>query len=1152
MRMRVYYGRKLAALLVLTMFLVIASFVPGILSTNNNSNDKLIQPNTSHQQNEDDTLTPELDLLPHETDYSASESSGINEGVLDPVEVELSGYSASENLSARTDTYENLAYDLPIDSTHGWIADQAEVTVWNLEKLYAVNGSFNEGYPGYTVNPTGTLEYYPLGWSAISYSGDPGQAQQVSYQQGGDQYISVQNAAELTNFGQSEYTHYEGTNVTWFQIFENAPYTDQFLLQFNYLLLQGPLSTLFSGNYSLKVFIDDEVVSTIDLPTLSNRGTWFDSGTIPVTIASPSEYMTLRIGIVINADFVVSADDDYDEDGYPDGAINTQFITVYLDDVSLVKETPPSPEQVQLEFTTGGVTEPLTDIFGIYTASIENTSYWTTEPVSVALTANTSISFDYKTRLLSHRFNDSSWEPKIASTGVSYSIEHGNSSELILYSYVGYLGDYEDPEMVIVFPSDWENVTVSDPFLTLQTGTCTIGNGHITVPSSIIEYLGWWEFRFESPNYAKSISIQKYDPIATDWTDDTIYRVGNTTRTQVNIGTPTIAPTTVDDVDIIWLLPDGGEWTTETLSGGVAGQVTGDAHVLTSGSSPAGGWCVEILWTNGTEVAFDVATFEVHHSANLVGDPETIGTDSGLVVTGIVRYTDGDTGAYIMDDLATISGNWSLSTVFFEANSVKNWWEVSFDTEDIGAGNFIVKVDASRPYYDAVSCEILIISTNITRLNSPNAPWSSAEWGSEVSLTFNFEVYDSGTDTWGPVVNNSDVSVGLNWTLGYWNVVEDSTPGIYLVNVDTSAQPSGTYLLRATFEKPDHESKNLFLTLIVSPIASSLVVLGDTSARVNISDNYSLKMRFTDIADVPISSASIVIASVTPPTGLSNTSIEEVSGEPGNYSVTLTPNVVGVYAIRFVAAEANSEPGSTVFILVVNDVETSLAIVGGNSFEIGLAEVLNFTFTFETFDFTGIENASISVIYSGTPDVLFWDLVEVGSGTYNIELNSILPGTYVVTIAAFKQYYQSASDSFFLVVSDVEAGLVIPGDGNFEIGLTDVFNTTLTYKTFDNIGIENASLSVLYSGTPGGISWDLVEIGLGEYSVEFSASFSGTYIVTIAAFKQYYESASDIFFLVVRDITTNMTVLNGTAGIVSYGQDYRMVLSYTNGSDWGL
>jgi len=366
---------------------------------------------------------------------------------------------------------------------------------------------------------------------------------------------------------------------------------------------------------------------------------------------------------------------------------------------------------------------------------------------------------------------------------------------------------------------------------------------------------------------------------------------------------------------------------------------------------------------------------------------------------------------------------------------MKNWWEVSLDTGDIGAGNFIVHVDAARPYYDAVSCDIQIISTNVTRLNSPSAPWTSAQWGSEVSLIFNFEVYDSGTDTWGPVVNSSDVSVDLNWPVGYWTVVEDSTPGIYLIDIDTSAQLSDTYLLNATFEKPNHESKQLFLTLIVSPIASSLVVLGDTSARVNISDDYPLKLRYADQTEVPIVSASVVVDSISPDVGLSHTIVDEVSGEPGNYSLTLTPASAGVYTVRFVATEANAEPGSTVFVLVVNDV---------------------------------------------------------------------------------------------------------PGGNSFEIGLTDVFNTTFTYETIDEIGIENAAISILYSGTPGGVSWNLVEKSLGEYSVEFSASLSGTYVITIAAFMQYYQSASDSFFLVVRDISTNFTVLNGTAGIVSFGNDYHL------------
>ncbi|MHA1927265.1 MAG: hypothetical protein ACTSV2_01660, partial [Candidatus Thorarchaeota archaeon] len=1050
--MRELYGRKLATVLILTMFLVTVSFVPDVYL--NNNNDQSLQSNSSSPQNEIDNTIPDEDFQPHISDFSVAESNGVSEGVLDPVSVEQIGYAASENLSARTDTYENLAYDLPLDSAHSWVADQADVTVWNLEKLYAVNGSYDQGVPGVNLNPNGTVDYYPLGWSANSsdtstYADD---MQLASFDDSGRQYIAIESQGGKV--GQNEFGHDAGTRIVWTQTVQNAPYTDNFLLNFDYFYLRGPidknLGDPITGNCSITIYIDGSPVWNMSLLTLSQRGVWINSGVIPLTLTGAPASFVFEIGLRIEESLVLDKRSDYDDDTIADGIGNAAYITVYLDDVSFIKATPPTAEQVELQFEIGSTVSALSGSLGTYTASIVNTSYWTTSPVSVSLTSNTSISFDYKTRLKSHRFTDSSWETHTASTGVEYLAEYGNSSDLTFYSYVGYLGNYEDPEMIVLFPIDWENVTISDPFLSDLTATCTIGTGFLNIPSSVLDRLGWWEIKLESPNYAKSIVAQKYDSVASDWSDDTLYRVGNETRTQVTIGTTAVTPSILDNVNVTWILPEGDEWTSETLDDGVAGQVTGDSHLLSSGSSPAGLWCIEVLWTNGTEVAFDIASFEVHHTANLVGDPEIIETDAGQIVTGIVRYTDDDTGDYILDDLATISGNWSISTVFFSANPVQNWWEVSLDTEEVGAGNFIVQVDASRPYYDNVSCEIQIISTNITRLNSPNAPWSSAEWGSEKTLTFNFEVYDSG---WGPVVNNSDVSVDLNWTLGYWSVVEDSTPGIYLVSLDTSAKPSGTYLLDATFEKPDHESQQLLLTLIVSPIASSLVVLGDISARVNISDDYSLKLKYSDQADTPIPFASVIVDSIAPAVGLSHTTVEEVSGEPGNYSVTLTPDTAGVFTIRFVATEDNSEPGSTVFVLVVNDVETSLFVPGGNS---------------------------------------------------------------------------------------------------FEIGLTDVFNTTFTYKTFDEIGIESASISILYSGIPGGLSWNLVEKSLGEYSVEFSASSSGTYIVTIAAFKQYYQSASDSFFLVVRDISTNLTTFNGTAGIVSFGNDYRLVMSYTNGSDFGL
>jgi hypothetical protein len=173
-------------------------------------------------------------------------------GTLNPVLVEQRGYIESGVVSARTDTSTNTEQNLTIDTDHNWVASRAEVDVWNLEKMYVVNGTFDQGIPGYTINPNGTLESYPFGWSAISNSSDIDQNQLVSYEDSGRHYISVQNQAEVTNNPNHIYTHYTGTTIFWNQTIDITPHTDDFLLSFEYLYLQGLLNPSFSGDFSQK------------------------------------------------------------------------------------------------------------------------------------------------------------------------------------------------------------------------------------------------------------------------------------------------------------------------------------------------------------------------------------------------------------------------------------------------------------------------------------------------------------------------------------------------------------------------------------------------------------------------------------------------------------------------------------------------------------------------------------------------------------------------------------------------------------------------------------------------------------------------------------------------------------------------------------
>lgn len=506
--MRVTIKRIIQTLTILLMLLISTAWVPEILN--------LSISNSSYQTSE--STLPESQAIISPVQDTLNTSKGkvctlandySSQGVLEPVGIEQIGYVASGNISARTDNHQNLEYDLPLDVTHNWTADIAEVSLWNLQKLYAINGSFSEGFAGINLNPNGSVEYYPLGWDANStdttrYSDD---LQLAVYDDTGNQFIMVENQGGKV--GQNAYGHDTGIKIVWTQAVENAPYSEDFLLSFDYFYLRGPLdknpSYPIDGNCSIIVSVNGNPVWNMSLLTLSQRGIWTESGIIPITIPGAPSSFIFEIGLLVDEYLELDKRWDYDDNGIADGIGNAAYITLYFDDVSFIKQTPPTAEQVDLEFNSGLLVSPLSGSMGTYYTSITNSTYWTSSSVAVYLTANTSVSFEYETRLLAHRFTNSSWKTDISSIGVAYAIDHGTSSLLTFYTYVGYLGNYEEPEMIITFPIDWENLTVSDPFLSDLTSTCTIDSGYLFVPTSIINRLGWWEVKLESPNYAKSI-----------------------------------------------------------------------------------------------------------------------------------------------------------------------------------------------------------------------------------------------------------------------------------------------------------------------------------------------------------------------------------------------------------------------------------------------------------------------------------------------------------------------------------------------------------------------------------------------------------------------------------------------------------------------
>ncbi|MBE0526939.1 MAG: hypothetical protein IH631_08345, partial [Candidatus Thorarchaeota archaeon] len=171
-------------------------------------------------------------------------------------------------------------------------------------------------------------------------------------------------------------------------------------------------------------------------------------------------------------------------------------------------------------------------------------------------------------------------------------------------------------------------------------------------------------------------------------------------------------------------------------------------------------------------------------------------------------------------------------------------------------------------------------------------------------------------------------------------------------------------------------------------------------------------------------------------------------------------------------------------------------------------------------------------------------------GTFDTSL--IGPGIHVVIVNASNPFFDDASCTFLVTISFRDNDLIIDNPTT-EIGLGDTYLATFRYSDFYGVGIPGADVSIDFTGTTDGITWsELNDLGGGNYSIEFTAVHSDNYIITISASKTYYQESEDALFIQVGEKTTSLSLENGTAAFISYGEQYRLVVRYTNGSSYGL
>ncbi len=769
---------------------------------------------------------------------------GDTSGVIDSRMVEQVGYYDPGNYSARTDTGLNCIKELPIDTANDWQASSADIDIWNLERFYLANDTLDEGVPGTNTNPYGNVTSHPFGWDSFSNTTDTSTTQISGYVESDRSYVTVENQGKTLGTGINERTqHAVGTEILWAQIIQNAPYSEDFVFSTDFLYKTGPLDPGLGSSVTLIARMDGTEIWSINLTSTIAHEVWYHSGDISVHIPSANESILFEIGLKIN-ETIALYHDTYD-------ILDAHYITAYLDDISLIGIAPPDFDSIDMQFHVGGQSVAITGNTGIGNASIINPSYWTTDIVTMSISSNASVSFDYHVRMKNHRFLNSSWTNDVTEQGVYYSINPGNNSELDLFTYLAFIGTYDELKLIIYHPIDWDNFVVFDPFFNDVTSSCLLASNYVEIPTVLLDTLGWWQIHCESPNYATDAESQRYDIGTTTWVPETVYHTGDSIRLSVNISTSSQIPLLSDPVNFTWGLPNCTTWYESSITSGLVGSAISGSVDFGATNTTAGLWCISYLWTNGTEVGYGYVEFTLQHQAALeVLFEDDLATVVGQPVKIVVLFHDTENGLLILNEGASISSTWAGGTVDFEVNIIKNWWEADFDTASVGAGNFNVTIVSSTPYFESSALVVIIESQYQTDLITPTGPLQPLLYSRSYSFMFFYSrSYDS--------LGIGGASVDITEEGSEWASITDNGGGNY--NLTLTPLGERDYNIRITFSRVGYENQTFVLSFLVEKVPIEVHLLSPLSAQESSPVDLEIEIVETD-SRLPVLGANVTFS----------------------------------------------------------------------------------------------------------------------------------------------------------------------------------------------------------------------------------------------------------------------------------------------------
>ena len=452
------------------------------------------------------------------------------------------------------------------------------------------------------------------------------------------------------------------------------------------------------------------------------------------------------------------------------------------------------------------------------------------------------------------------------------------------------------------------------------------------------------------------------------------------------------------------------------------------------------------------------------------------------------------------------------------------------------SGVYTVSVHFEKPNHEVRDYDSVLRISTVPATLTADLDVTSAVYGQEVMITAEYVMASNGSTI--PVGSLVFSWVGGNGTL-LWNATQLK----YIGNFTVTDVPIGNYQVLVQATSRNFGASSTRMTIEIREISTGLVPYDGVFKLYAIHGdvlNITVYLNNTDLG-APVSGATVeygvgsLIGNLTP------------AVLPGYYTALIPTSSLEVksWVITVTASKFAHAPSSMQFFLTVDYIPTVVQVKAAQ-IETYYGDNVTFVFTFwDEHNNLGINESTTSYELLTTTGTL----LDLGNGTYILELNSTVvnagPLTRDIYISFYKESYKSGFTSVKLVVRPRPTSITGPKEIDFPVGddysmfftFTDALTDALIYNATAAAIWEFGTVSLTPLGN-GSYRFGPTETGLSRLEIR-----STPYTIRISITKGNYTANTIDVSLTIRLIKTTLLIVPPPTTLYD-GEDFTVRVTY--------